>query len=176
MSPEILSTHTRCLADRLIGLSIPPVVLSGFRDARLDLGKFAAVCPLVIYMYPGSSSSPADGEQTPLLDAAQHRAFCTHQRDLEARGYSVLGISSQHKDAQKRSVLAGRLTQRLLSDPQLQLAQELTLPTFEHDGKSWYQRLTLVTREGRIEKAFSPVASAVRSAAQVVAWMRVQGI
>jgi peroxiredoxin len=166
----------RSLAERIVGVTIPPIVLSGFRDARVDLGRFAAACPLVIYIYPGSCSSPADGEQTPLLDAAQHRAFCTHQRDLEARGYSVMGISSQPKDAQKQSVLAGRLTQRLLSDPELHLAWALELPTFDLDGASWYQRVTLVAREGRIEKAFSPVASAVLSAAQVLAWMQAQGI
>lgn len=176
MSAGSVSTQARCLADRLIGLSIPPLVLAGFPQEPLDLGRLAAARPLVVYIYPGSRSSPADGEQTPLLDAAQHRVFCARQRDLEARNYNVLGISSQSTTAQKQSALADRLTQRLLSDPELQLAHGLDLPTFALDGASWYQRLTLLVREGRIEKAFFPVASAGRSAAQVIAWMQAQGI
>jgi peroxiredoxin len=145
VSRRSLSTHAWGVAEGLVGLSVPSVVLTGFPGGgALDLGRLAAVCPLVIYLYPGSSNSPADGEQTPLLDAAQHRAFHLRRVDLEARDYSVVGVSSQSSAAQRHSVLAGRLTQRLLCDPELQLAKELPLPTFEHDRASWYQRLTLV--------------------------------
>jgi peroxiredoxin len=64
----------------------------------------------------------------------------------------------------------------LLSDPELQLARELELPTFELDAARWYQRLTLVASGGRIEKAFFPVSSAAGSVGQVIAWLSVQGI
>lgn len=176
MSRRSLSTYARGVSERLVGLSVPSVVLTGFQGEPLDLGRLAAVCPLVIYFYPGSSSSPSDGEQTPLLDVAQHRAFHVRRVDLEARRYGVVGISTQSSAAQRQSVLAGRLTQRLLSDPEMQLAERLPLPTFEHDGASWYERLTLVAREGHVEKAFSPVGSAGRSAAQVIAWMQMRGL
>ncbi len=73
-------------------------------------------------------------------------------------------------------MIAGRLTHRLLSDPQLGLARELELPTFEHDYARCYPRLTLIAKDGRIEKAFFPVASAGRSAAPVITWTPVQGI
>lgn len=172
----ISATRARCLADRLVGVAIPSVVLRSFREDLLDLGQLAQERPLVIYAYPGVRRSPADGEQTPLMDAAQHRAFFEHRADLAARSYQAVGVSSQSTESQAQSVLAGRLTQRLFSDPGLQLAGELELPTFEVDEAHWYHRLTLVTGGGRIEKAFFPVASSARSAAQVIAWMRVQGI
>jgi peroxiredoxin len=166
----------RCLADRLVGLVIPSVVLDSFREDPLDLRQLAQERPLVIYLYPGVRRSPADGEQTPLMDAAQHHAFLEHRADLAARDYQAVGVSSQSTESQAQSALVGRLTQRLFSDRGLQLAGELELPTFDVEGAHWYQRLMLVTREGRIEKAFFPVASAGRSAAQVITWMRVQGI
>jgi peroxiredoxin len=56
------------------------------------------------------------------------------------------------------------------------LPEALELPTFEADGTRWYERLTLVVGSGRVQKAFFPVASAARSAAQVLAWMQIQGI
>jgi peroxiredoxin len=164
------------VAERLAGVSIPSVVLESFQEDPLDLRELAQRRLLVVYVYPGSDSSPADGEQTPLMDAAQHRAFFEHRAALTARGYHALGISSQSVKAQLRSVLAGRLTQRLFSDPQLRLARALELPTFELEEASWYHRLTLIVKDARIEKAFFPVASAGRSAAQVITWMQVQGI
>jgi peroxiredoxin len=166
----------RNVADRLAGVAIPPVVLESFQEEPIDLRELAQQRPLVLYLYPGSNHSPADGEQTPLIDYAQHCAFHDHRAALAARSYQAVGVSSQSVKAQLRSVLAGQLAPRLFSDPGLHLARELELPTFEVDEARWYQRLTLIAKDGRLEKAFFPVASAGRSAAQVITWMQVQGI
>ena len=63
----------------------------------------------------------------------------------------------------------------LLCDPELELARELGLPTFTRGASRGYERLVLVAGRGRIEKVFFPVANASRSAAQVLAWMTLQG-
>jgi hypothetical protein len=65
---------------------------------------------------------------------------------------------------------------RLLSDPGLELAELLGLPTFAVAGRAWYERLMLVACGARIEKAFFPVSSGARSAAQVIAWMTMHGV
>jgi len=167
------SSEARRVADRLVGLPVPSVVLGG----GVDLRELVAESASVFYLFPGSSSSPGDGEDTPLMDAAQHWAFRNQRADLEDRSYRVIGVSSQSEDAQLLAEVTHRTEHMLLSDPELRLARELTLPTFEVDGTSCYQRLTLViARGGCIEKAFFPVACAGRSAAQVVAWMTIQGI
>jgi peroxiredoxin len=170
------SGEARRLADRLVGRPIPSVLLGGFDGSAVNLCELADAFGLVIYLWPGCASSPSDGEQTSLMDAAQHRAFGEHQRDLEARQYRVIGISSQSQRSQRQSALEHAVAHMLLSDPELQLARELELPTFELDAARWYQRLTLVASGGRIEKAFFPVSSAAHSAAQVIAWLSVQGI
>jgi peroxiredoxin len=87
----------------------------------------------------------------------------------------VVGISSQSKEAQRQTALANRLTHLLLCDPELQLARTLGLPTFTRYQECWYQRLVLVVVSGHVEKVFFPVANASHSAAQVLAWMLLQG-
>jgi peroxiredoxin len=163
------------LAEALVGLELPPIVLEGYEDGELRLREYSVALPVVLYLYPGSPSSP---EEDPVesMDGAQHRAFRDHRPDLEARGYRAIGISSESLSVQRLSGLRNRLPHRLLSDPRLELAQELGLPTFAVAGRSWYERLTLVASGGRIEKAFFPVASAARSAAQVIAWMTMHGV
>jgi peroxiredoxin len=164
------------MVDRLVGVLIPSVALSAGEEHPLNVRQFACGFPLVIYLYPGRCTSPESGENTALMDAAQHRAFRDHQTDMEARGYRAIGIASQSVREQRRAVVDGRLTHRLLSDPTLQLAERLELPTFMADGTRWYRRLTMVVENERIMKVFFPVNSAARSAAQVIAWMTIQGV
>jgi peroxiredoxin len=163
------------LVERLAGARLPSVELSGGWETALNIGEFAHGYPVVIYLYPGCSGDPGDREDTAQADAIQHRAFRDHQPGFEAREYRVLGISSQTKQAQRQTALANRISHMLLCDPELKLAAELRLPTFRRDDGSWYERLTLVIRGGHVVKAFFPVSSAARSAAQVVAWLTVHG-
>jgi peroxiredoxin len=171
---DALNAAARHDAERLVGQEIPPVVLSGGWERSLDMCQLACQHPIVIYFYPGCSSSPEHGEEMALMDAAQHQAFRDHQTDLEARRYTAIGISSQSKEAQRQAALANRVTHTLLCDPRLEFARELALPTFTRHGTCWYQRLMLVVTSGRIKKTFFPVPNAPRSAAQVVAWLMMQ--
>jgi peroxiredoxin len=166
----------RRVADRLVGVPIPSVVLCANGEYPLNLHQFSCGYPLVIYVYPGGEAELERCGDTALFDAAQHRAFRDCQSDLEARGYRTIGVSSQGAHAQRRAVLEGRLAHRLLSDPRLQLAGRLQLPTFTDEGVRRYRRLTLVVHDGHIVKVFFPVSSAGRSAAQAIAWMTIQGI
>lgn len=164
------------MAERLVGVTLPSVVLGVNGEDSLNLRQLACGHPLVIYLYPGNEGAPVGSEDAGLMDAVQHRAFRDHQPDLEARGYRTVGVSSEGTKAQTRAMLEGRLTHRLLSDPRLQLAERLQLPTVTDGEVGRYRRLTLVVHNGYIVKVFFPVGSAARSAAQVIAWMTIQGI
>ena len=167
------SRDAQGVTERLVGLPLPRVVLGsvGGPSVEFDMRQYGHWCPLVICLYPGACSSPEDGRESPRLDRVQHRAFRARKDELMALGVGVIGVSSQSRRAQLDSLVANRVTHRLLSDPQLLLATELGLPTFTADGARWYQRLTLVASAGHIEKAFFPVCAA-RSAAQVITWIR----
>jgi peroxiredoxin len=49
------------------------------------------------------------------------------------------------------------------------------LPTFEAGGMVLLKRLTLVLRDGVVERVFYPVFPPDRSAADVVAWLSGEG-
>jgi peroxiredoxin len=165
------SGQARAIAERLVGVAVPSLVLDDCWKVSLDLAIFAGAHPVVLYFFPGCSGSPDDGERADLMDVVQHRAFRHHLPDLEARGYTVIGVSSQSDELQRRTARANRLAHRLLCDPELQLAQALELPTFSCDDAHWYQRLTLIAGKGRVEKLFFPVANAAASASQVLTWL-----
>jgi peroxiredoxin len=135
---------------RLLGLEIPSVVLDGGWERPLELNVVAREHGVVLYFYPGCSSARGDGEDTMMIDAAQHRALGRDQPDLELRGYVAAGVSSQSKKSQRQSVLDNRVPHELLPDPELEHADAIGLPTFPHDGACWHQRLVLVTRGGAV--------------------------
>jgi peroxiredoxin len=176
MSRVVATANTpNRLAEALVGLELPRVVLQDHEDGELQLREYAVALPVVLYFYPGSPNPPAEcpGE---LMDGAQHRGFCDQRQDLAVRGYRALGISSESLSAQRLTAMRNQVPHRLLSDPRLELAQLLSLPTFAVAGGASYERLTLVASGARIEKAFFPVANPARNASQVVAWMTTHGI
>jgi peroxiredoxin len=130
---------------------------------------------LVVYFYPGCVCSPEDGYQSPTRDFAQHLAFSRARADLLAAGYAAVGVSSQPTEMQRRAVADARIGHALLSDPELELASALGLPTFNVDGRDWYCRLVLVLARGRIAAVFHPVADASGSASEALVWIREQG-
>ena len=60
----------------------------------------------------------------------------------------------------------------VIADPELELRDALTLPTFEFGGATLYKRVTLVFEAGRVEHVFYPVFPPDRSAADVLDWLR----
>jgi peroxiredoxin len=162
--------------DRLVGAWLPSVVLSGGWEPEMNIGEFVHEHLVVVYVYPGCGSDTedtGDPDGIPQADAVQHRVFRDRGADFEAHESRVLGISSQSKQAQRQAARANRVSHTLLCDSELKLAAELGLPTFTRHDAYWYERITLVVRRGRIVKAFFPVVSAARSAAQVIAWLTV---
>lgn len=168
--PFCVSTRRKSgVVEGLLGRRIPPVVLQECCCSPLNLGEFASLFSLVLYVYAGSRGS-VDGEDEPGMDGIQHRAFRDVGRELSALGFQAIGVSSQSGRAQRQAVLANRLGHRLLSDPELLLARDLGLPTFHADGAWWYQRLVLVITGGRVAYAFS-VCDPARSPAQAITWI-----
>jgi len=91
---------------------------------------------------------------------------------LRALGADVLGLSAQPAEEQAAFAAREHLPFALLSDPELRLARELRLPTFEVAGMRLYKRIALVVQDGAIAKAFYPVFPPDRNAADVLAWLR----
>jgi peroxiredoxin len=165
-------------ADHLEGLALPAVTLPSTSGADIDLAAAAAAeSTLVLYVYPrtGRPGEPLpDGwDEIPGARGCtpQSCAFRDHFGELRALGADVIGLSAQSLPDQMEFAERVGLPYPILSDPELDLAGALRLPTFEVAGMRLYRRLSLIAREGRIRKVFYPVFPPDRNAADVVAWL-----
>jgi peroxiredoxin len=84
----------------------------------------------------------------------------------------VYGLSAQTTDYQLEAKQRLHLPFELLSDTALQLKAVLKLPTFSAAEMELYKRLTLIARDGHIEKVFYPVFPPERNADDVLVWLR----
>jgi peroxiredoxin len=163
-------------ADHLVGEAIPALSLPSALGPPVDL-ETAARATLVLYLYPrtgrpdeelpeGWNDIPGARGCTP-----QSCAFRDHFAELQSLGADVLGLSAQPLADQVEFARRVGLPYPLLSDPELELAKALRLPTFDVAGMRLYRRLTLIARQGRIDKVFYPVFPPDRNAADVTAWL-----
>jgi peroxiredoxin len=164
-------------ADHLPGTELPDLSLPSTAGADVSLRDAATDSTLVLYIYPRTGKP---GE--PLIEGwddipgargctPQACSFRDSHGELERLGARVHGLSTQSLADQHEFAARVELPYPLLSDPELELAAALRLPTFEAGGLRLYKRITLIARHGRIEKLFYPVFPPDRNAADVVDWL-----
>ncbi|MFI9202051.1 MerR family transcriptional regulator [Streptomyces sp. NPDC053048] len=165
-------------ARHLPGLRLPALELPDTSGGALRLGE-PVEGRTVLYVYPLTGRPDADLPQG--WEAIPGARGCTaeacdfrdhHQELAEAGAARVFGLSSQDTDYQREVVERLRLPFAMLSDPALELAGALGLPTFEAGGRTLFRRLTLIVRGGVIEHVFHPVFPPDRHARQVLDWLR----
>jgi peroxiredoxin len=155
------------LRHRLIGATLTADFTVQTTD-REQVGLGGPIAAVVAYLFPGSTSSPDHGADTPLADAEEHRSFRDLHERLAALELIVVGVSSQPEEKLREAIAANRLCQPLASDPTLRLAERLKLPTFPAGGQRVYERLTLLIIAGRITEVFYPVPTPGRHAEEVL--------
>ena len=163
--------------DHLAGMTLPPIGLPSTRGRVVDLSRLAGTA--VVYIYPrtgrpdqelptGWNAIPGARGCTP-----QSCAFRDHYEELRRAGAAhVYGISTQDTAYQREAVERLHLPFELLSDAGLELAKALNLPTFEVGGMTLIKRITMIVRDGRIEKVFYPVFPPDQDAERVLSWIR----
>lgn len=117
----------------------------------------------VIYVHPMILSS--FDEQPKGWMNIPGAAGCTDQSCLFRDVYDemseintkIFGISNQTTFQQKAAKERLGLPFDLISDEKLLLKKLLHLPTFKVDGKEYYERLTLILKQGIIQKVCYPV-------------------
>ncbi len=166
---------------------MPPIALPSTRGGQIRVD----VVPdgfqrLVIYAYPLTGLPGV--EPPPGWDDIPGARGCTpescgfrdHAAELASAGAAVMGLSTQSTAYQLEAAERLLLPYPVLSDAELPLTLALRLPTFtaqmqpEHDGGgtlTLLRRLTLVVRDGTIEKIFYPVFPPDLHAQEVLAWV-----
>jgi peroxiredoxin len=165
-------------AEHLPGSGVPQLALRCTTGEDISLDELGAG-RTVLYIYPLTGRPgvelPDGWDAIPGARGCTPEAcgFRDHHADLRAAGASaVFGLSSQSADYQAE--LADRLALPfgILSDPDLELAGALRLPTFTADGQRLYKRLTLILADGRVEHAFYPIFPPNEHATEVLEWLR----
>jgi peroxiredoxin len=160
----------------LVGKKIPPVTLAATDGRVVDLSKLAG--RVVVYAYPRTGrpglENPAGWDAIPGARGCtpQSCAFRDHYAELKGMGVSELfGLSTQNTAYQQEAAERLHLPFALLSDERFELSDALGLPMFETSGMRLMKRLTMVIRDGVIEKVFYPVFPPDENAGEVVEWV-----
>lgn len=160
----------------LAGMQVPSITLSATDGALVDLSSLAGL--VVVYAYPRTGKPGVDNPPGwDLIPGArgctpQSCSFRDHFAELDALGVTRLfGLSTQDSAYQREAAERLHLPFPLLSDEKVELTEALRLPTFRTSGMTLLKRLTLVIRDGKIERVFYPVFPPDRNASDVIAWL-----
>jgi peroxiredoxin len=163
----------------LTGMRLPQVSLRSTAGRNVDLSALKGRA--VVYIYPRTGRP--DEESPPGWNAIpgargctpQSCAFRDHYQDLQRAGAGhVFGLSAQSTADQREAAQRLHLPFELLTDEGLEFARALKLPTFDVAGMRLIKRMTLISRDGTIEKVFYPVFPPDRNAEDVLAWLAAQ--
>lgn len=165
-------------ASHLPGMALPRLKLTTSEGRTVDLSALGTG-RTVIYLYPLTGRPgidlPEGWDAIPGARgcSAEACSFRNHFQDLQIAGAAqVFGMSSQSPEYQAEVVERLSLPFAMLSDENLALADALNLPTFSAPGHDrLYARLTLVVRDGTIERVFYPIFPPNTHAQQVRAWL-----
>ncbi len=161
--------------DHLPGMRLPPVALPSTSGKPVDLSSLLG--KTVVYCYPRTGrpdeNLPRGWDEIPGARGCtpQSCAFRDHHAELQTLGVRVFGLSTQDTGYQREAVERLHLPFELLSDEGFAFAKALDLPIFEVEGMPLIKRLTLVIRDGRIEKVFYPVFPPGENAGEVIEWL-----
>jgi peroxiredoxin len=136
----------------------------------------------VIFVHPGIGG-PVDGSKLDAWSAVPGARGCTPQacafRDalsaFAPHSAGIFGLSTQAVAVQRAHAAELRLPYPLLSDAALRVGDALGLPTFDFDGETYYERLTLITNDDEIEAALYPVDPPGDAPRQALAWLARRG-
>jgi HAD superfamily hydrolase (TIGR01509 family) len=163
----------------LKGMHLRSVPLMSTLGRIVDLASLPG--RVVVYCYPlmgrPGIDPPQRWDEIPGARGctAQACAFRDHYRELQALGAHVFGLSTQSTEYQCEAYERLHLPFELLSDERLEFVHALRLPTFEVDGMILIKRLTLIIRDGHIDKVFYPVFPPDNNPDEVINWLEQNG-
>jgi peroxiredoxin len=166
-------------AAHLEGIQMPAIALPATTGGDVFVDRAPAGFErLILYFYPKTGvpgvPMPEGWDEIPGARGCTPEAcaFRDHAAELAEAGAAVAGVSTQSTEYQREAAERLELTFPLLSDIELRLTNALGLPTFEAAGEVLIKRLTLVIRNGFVEKVFYPVFPPDEHADQVLAYLR----
>jgi peroxiredoxin len=163
--------------DHLPGMQVPSIALQSTKGRMVNLAEPSSG-RVIVYAYPRTGAPgttvPSNWDEIPGARGCtpQSCSMRDHYKDVKALDAEIFGLSTQTTEYQKEVVERLHLPFEILSDVDLKLTHALNLPTFTFDNMVLIKRLTLVVKDGKIEKVFYPVFPPDKHGEQVVAWLK----
>ena len=157
------------------GRLLPDIALPTTTGRRVSFGKLPGRAILYCYPWtgrpglpnpPGWDDIPGAPGSTP-----QTEGFRNLHVGFEQVGATVFGLSTQPTDYQQELAKRLELPFELVSDVGFELANALSLPTFETGGVTYLKRLTLCLNDGCIERVYYPIELPAAHAREVCAYL-----
>lgn len=143
------------------GTPLPALALPSSAGVSIDLAQIAGRAVVFVYPFTGTPGEPNPPHWDEILGAHGSTPEAEGFRDLmpmfAVRGVKVFGFSAQSSADQVAFARRAALTFPLISDEGLNFADALRLPRFETGGVTYLKRLTLIVRDGVIERCIYPV-------------------
>lgn len=143
------------------GLALPDMELPATDRRRMNLGRLAGRRIVFIYPWTGRPALPNPPHWDDIKGAhgstPEAEGFRDHHDAIRALAFEVLGMSGQTTADQQEFASRLKLPFPLISDHDGMLRDAMGLPTFETGGVTYLKRLTLVLRDGAIERVVYPV-------------------
>ncbi|WP_295555538.1 peroxiredoxin [uncultured Hyphomicrobium sp.] len=145
----------------LPGRELPDLALPATDGRDLSLTALNGRWIVFIYPWTGRPGLPNPPHWDDIRGAhgstPEAEGFRDAYASFRAAGFDVLGLSGQTAADQQEFADRVRLSFPLLSDLEGKLRVALSLPTFETGGVTYLKRLTLVIRDGHIDRVVYPV-------------------
>jgi len=165
----------------LTGAKVPSISLKATKGPYIDLSNTPH--RTVVYCYPrtGRPNAPLPEGWDEIPGARgctpQSCSFNNLHNEYKSLGVSVFGLSTNPTEYQEEAYERLKLTFHLLSDSDFKLTRALNLPTFtvpSLNNIELLKRVTLVLKDGIIEKVFYPVFPTDTNAQEVLNWLKAQ--
>lgn len=178
LPPDLPRPQDDGAADHLPGASVPEIALPATDGRRISLAASRGA-RVVVYAYP-RTGRPGEAPLVDDWDLIPGARGCTpetcgfrdHHAEMQAAGAEVFGLSTQDTPYQQELAARLQLPFPILSDADLKLTRAWRLPTFQVAGQTLLRRLTLLLRDGVVEKVWYPVFPPDRHAEEVLLRLR----
>lgn len=161
--------------DHLESKRLPNISFSSTNDETVCIKDTLGI--VVVYIYPmtGRPDTPLPEGWDEIPGARgctpQSCSFRDHYSELHKFNAHLYGLNAQSSEYQREAKERLHLPFELLSDSNLEFKEALDLPTFKALDMELYKRITLIARDGIIEKVFYPVFPPSSNADEVIKWL-----
>ena len=163
--------------EHLVNSKISSIALPNQNGNLLKLNR-SDTFRLIFYFYPmtghPNKKLPANWHQIPGVKGCTllNCKFRDNYENFIRLNSVPIGITTQTIEEIKEMTMRLNIQFDILSDLNLELANKLSLPTFVHENRTFFKKLTIVVEKNTIKKVFYPVLHLDKHVDDIIKWLK----